>query len=268
MNSRDIIALKKEILQNLSKRQLKDVFESLTKLVVNLQDWKVSETLSELETNYKYMLHYLFEGVEDTERDNVYRNLLRSLYELTDDVADELLNIESTNIFYEKYRINRLKTNTLPDYLKQLKDISDSMSIVDLLEAGEEKNQRKLDLAVRRERVASDLFSKVYVSPRAEESDYNDYISFLENEVMPVREKSLLLSALSLSLFHRFDYRKVQVLMYTSFSDNMQLRVRAIVGLVILMKCTMCVGHCILSCKANWILCPKIRNFAGLFAVL
>jgi hypothetical protein len=59
MNSRDIIALKKEILQNLSKRQLKDVFESLTKLVVNLQDWKVSETLSELETNYKYMLHYL-----------------------------------------------------------------------------------------------------------------------------------------------------------------------------------------------------------------
>ena len=135
MNSRDIIALKKEILQNLSKRQLKDVFESLTKLVVNLQDWKVSETLSELETNYKYMLHYLFEGVEDTERDNVYRNLLRSLYELTDDVADELLNIESTNIFYEKYRINRLKTNTLPDYFKQLKDIYDSMSIVDLLEA-------------------------------------------------------------------------------------------------------------------------------------
>ena len=250
MNSRDIIALKKEILQNLSKRQLKDVFESLTKLVVNLQDWKVSETLSELETNYKYMLHYLFEGVEDTERDNVYRNLLRSLYELTDDVADELLNIESTNIFYEKYRINRLKTNTLPDYLKQLKDISDSMSIVDLLEAGEEKNQRKLDLAVRRERVASDLFSKVYVSPRAEESDYNDYISFLENEVMPVREKSLLLSALSLSLFHRFDYRKVQVLMYTSFSDNMQLRVRAIVGLVILMQ----------MYDVRWSLYPELQS--------
>ncbi|MBN9301945.1 MULTISPECIES: tetratricopeptide repeat protein [Dysgonomonas] len=250
MNSRDIIALKKEILQNLSKRQLKDVFESLTKLVVNLQDWKVSETLSELETNYKYMLHYLFEGVEDTERDNVYRNLLRSLYELTDDVADELLNIESTNIFYEKYRINRLKTNTLPDYLKQLKDISDSMSIVDLLEAGEEKNQRKLDLAVRRERIASDLFSKVYVSPRAEESDYNDYISFLENEVMPVREKSLFLSALSLSLFHRFDYRKVQVLMYTSFSDNMQLRVRAIVGLVILMQ----------MYDVRWSLYPELQS--------
>ncbi|MCU6167817.1 hypothetical protein KWH76_23720, partial [Enterobacter roggenkampii] len=85
MNSRDIISLKKDILQNLSKRQLKDAFESLMKLTINTQDWKISETLSELETNYKFMLHYLFEGVEDPERESVYNNLLRSLYELADD---------------------------------------------------------------------------------------------------------------------------------------------------------------------------------------
>lgn len=250
MNSRDIISLKKEILQNLSKRQLKDVFESLTRLAVHLQDWKVSETLSELETNYKFMLHYLFEGVEDPERENVNRNLLRSLYELTDDSADELLNIESTNIFYEKFRINTIKNMSLIDYEKQLKDITDSLSLIDLLEEGDEKNQKKLELAVKRERLGSDLFIEIYVSPRAEEKDYNNYINFLENQQLLSREKCLFISALTMSLFHRFDSRKVQVLMHAALSENMQLRARAIVGLVVIMQ----------MYDVRWSIYPELQN--------
>lgn len=250
MNNRDIVALKKEILQYLSKRQLKDVFESLTKLVVHLQDWKVSGTLSELETNYKFMLHYLFEGVEDPGREDVYRSLLRSLYELTDDSVDELLNIESSNIFYEKYRVNTLKNSSLADYAKQLKDINDSFSLIDLLEEGDEKKNRKRDLAVKRERIASDMFIEVYVSPRANEKDMDNYISFLENPELPVRERSLFLSALTLSLFHRFDSRKVQVLMNAAASDDMQLRARAIVGLVIVMQ----------MYDIRWSLYPELQN--------
>jgi tetratricopeptide (TPR) repeat protein len=250
MNSRDIISIKKEILQNLSKGQLKDVFGSLTKLVAHLQDWKISETLSELETNYKFMLHYLFEGVEDPERENVYRNLLRSLYELTDDTADELLNMESTNIFYEKYRINTIRNTSLADYGKQLGHIADSLSLIDLLKAGEEKTQKKLELAVKRERIGSDMFIEVYVSPRAEEKDYDNYISILENKELPVREKCILLSALTMSLFHRFDSRKVQALMHAASSDNMPLRARAVVGLVIVMQ----------MYDIRWSLYPELQN--------
>lgn len=236
MNSRDIISLKKEILQHLSKRQLKDAFEALTKLTINTQDWKISETLSELETNYKFMLHYLFEGVEDPERENVYRNLLRSLYELTDDAADELQKIESSNIFYEKLRINALRSETIADYHILLKDISSSISLVDLLDDEEDKKIKKRDLSIRRERIGSDMFNTVYVSPRADEKDFNDYLSFIDSIDLPVRDKCLFISALSLSLFHRFDAKKVQVLMHAALSDKMELRARAVVGLVIVMQ--------------------------------
>ncbi|MDH6309577.1 tetratricopeptide (TPR) repeat protein [Dysgonomonas sp. PFB1-18] len=236
MNSREIISLKKNILLNLSKRQLKDAFGSLAKLTVSTQDWKISETLSELETNYKYMLHYLFEGVEDPERENVYKNLLRSLYELTDDASEELLRIESTNIFYEKYRINSLRDNSLTDYPNQLKDIADSLSLVDLLEEGDEKRNRKQELAIRRERIGSDMFNTIFVSPRADEKELQAYLAFVSNNELPMREKSLFVSALTLNLFHRFDARKVQVLMQAASSDNMQLRERAIVGLVVVMQ--------------------------------
>lgn len=250
MNSRDVISLKKDISLYLSKRQLKDAFQTLSKLTKNVQDWKISETLSELETNYKFMLHYLFEGVEDPERENVYNNLLRSLYELTDDSADELLKIESSNVFYEKYRINTLKNNTITDYQQQLKDIADSISLTDLMEEGSEKISRKRELAVRRERIASDMFYDVFVSPRTDENELKDYLTFVDNLALPVREKSLFLSAITLSLFHRFDMRKVQILMHVAASEHMQLRARAIVGLVIVMQ----------MYDARWMLYPELQN--------
>lgn len=250
MNSQEILTLKKEILLHLSKRQLKDVFALLAKLTVNIQDWKISETLSEQETNYKFMLHYLFEGVEDPERNNVYRSLLRSLYELTDDSADELLRIESSNIFYEKYRINLLNNYGINDYKSQLKDISDTLSLVDLLDEGDEKRTKKRELAVKRERIGSDIFYSVYVSPRTNEHDYNDYISFLDSVEVPVREKNLFLSAISLSLFHRFDSRKAQILMKGTLSDDMQIRARAIVGLVVTMQ----------MYDTRWSLYPELQN--------
>lgn len=236
MNSHDIISLKKEILLYLSKRQLKDAFEALMKLTLSTQDWKISEALSELETNYKYMLHYLFEGVEDPKRENVYQNLLRSLYELTDDTADELLRINSSNIFYEKHRINALNNRNITDYQSQLKEISDNLSLIDLLEEGDEKKNRKRDLSIKRERIGSDMFYSTYVSLRATENDFEKYLSFLHNFEIPTREKCLFLSAITLSLLHRFDSKKVQLLMHATVFDNMQLRTRAIVGLVIVMQ--------------------------------
>lgn len=250
MNSRDIVSIKKDILINLSKRQLKDAFRSLKKLTKNTQDWKITETLSELETNYKFMLHYLFEGVEDTQRENVYRNLLRSLYELTDDSTDELMKVESSGIYYEKSRISALKNNSVVNYQNLIKEITDSFSLVDLLEEGEEKINRKKDLAIRRERIGSEMFNSVYVSPRADEEEMNNYLALINNPELPVREKCLFLSALTLGLFHRFDGRKTQILMYAAASEDMQLRARAIVGLVIVMQ----------MYDVRWNLYPELQN--------
>lgn len=250
MNSRDTISLKKEIFLHLSKRQLKDAFEALRKITINVHDWKIIETLSELETNYKFMLHYLFEGVNDPERENVYRNLLRWLYELTDDAADEILKIESSNIFYEKYRNSFLKNTSISDYSEQLLDISGTIALADLQNEGPEKDSKLRELAVRRERISSDMFNHVYISARANDKDLDNYLSFISNIDLSVREKALFISAISLSLFHRFDARKVQVLMEAAISDDIQLRARAIVGLVITMQ----------MYDARWSLYPELQS--------
>lgn len=237
MNSQEIITAKKNILSFLTKRQLKNAFEALIKLTVNLQDWQVSEKLSELETNYKYMLHYLFEGVADNERKNVYRNLVRSLYELTDDSADELLKIESSNIFYERLRIATLRESlSLSAYVGQMKDITASLAIADLIESANEKEIRKRELQIKRERLSSEMFNTIFISPRCDEKKQAEYLNLLNNADILSRDKCLFISALSLNIFHRFDVRKVQILMHAAQVSDIAVRARAMVGLVIVMQ--------------------------------
>lgn len=237
MDNRNILTYKKEILEKLSKRQLKDAFELLTKLVVNTQDWHVAEKLSELETNYKYMLHYQFEDTVDPQKDIIYNTILRTLYELTDDISDELLKIDSTNIFYERLRINTIREPlALDEIQKQLKEISDSWALTDLLEAGDVKTSKKRELSVKRERFGSELFNYIFVSSRADEKQELEYTSFINNEDVSVREKLLFISALTLNLFHRFDGRKLCTLMEACRSAQEIMRQRAIVGLIIVLQ--------------------------------
>jgi len=237
MDSKSILVQKKNILEKLSKRQLKETFELLMKLVVNMQDWQMSEKLSELETNYKYMLHYQFEDVVDLQRETIYNNILRSLYEYTDDATDELLAIDSSNIFYEKLRLNAISApSTLDKIQHEIKNIWESSSLLDLLDDGDSKKVQQRDLAVKRERLEMELFNSVFIAPRASAKTEEDYKSFLSSDSIPEREKCLFISAVTMNLFHRFDGRKISVLMEACKSINPNINRRAIVGLIIILQ--------------------------------
>lgn len=237
MNSKEILSKKKEILNYLSKRQVRNAIKSLNNLAINSQDWSIMESLTELETNYKFMLHYLFEDTEDGEREKVYNNLIRSLYETTDDLSDDLLKNESSNIYYDRLRINDISNTLLiKDIHLQLKNISTNLSLIDLLEDGDHKTNKKKDLLVKRERIASEMFNAFFISPRTNEETLIDFKSFIDSMDIEVREKCLFISAINLNLLHRFDSKKVQFLMHASNSDDIQVKVRAIVGLIIILQ--------------------------------
>ena len=108
MTVKEIINTQQEIYRLLAKKQIKTVFELLSELSSALQDWTVNEKLNELETSYKYMLRYMFEGIEDPKREQVYRNLISSLFTLTDKVTELLLEKESSGFYFSKKRYIQL----------------------------------------------------------------------------------------------------------------------------------------------------------------
>lgn len=246
-----VLSIKKDILLYLSKRQLKNAFDTLVTLASELQDWQTIEKLKEIETNYKFMLHYLFEGSEDTKREQVYNNLVRSLYEITDDVSDALQTYDSTNIFYEKIRNNELRNPiSLDDFRLQLKNICASISLLELNENEEERITKLRSLNVARERIITEIFNTTFVSNRITDNEFNSYIYYLDSIDIPARDKNLFLSALTMNLFHRFDSRKLQVIMHASQSDDVAIRARAIVGLVIILQ----------MYDSRWTLYPELQN--------
>lgn len=236
MNSSELISKKKDILQKINQRRIKESFEELIRVAVNLQDWRVSEKLSELDTNYRYMLHYQFEGVEDAQRNQVYNDIIRSLYELLDDVFDELLVVESANIFYEKVRIGRLMAPMqIQQSREDLKNLKATMSVLELSSEFADKNRLR-EIAVKREREATSLFNNLFISSRATQEVYEGLLGFFDDDEIGTREKSLFISSLTLNLLHRFDYRKFLLLIHASIDSDVNLAKRALVGVIIVLQ--------------------------------
>ncbi|MEN9919061.1 MAG: hypothetical protein RL662_1497 [Bacteroidota bacterium] len=237
MDSKVVHAQKKNILEKLSARHLKDAFDLLLAMSVNVQDWQISNRLADIETNYKFMLHYQFEGVVDPDRDLIYKGILRSLYELTDDISDELLTPLSPNILHERRRLNAIRTPlSLIEIIQLLNEVSDTSSLVSLLDEGDIKKNQLRELAVKRERADLELFNLIFIATRADEKTENEYTQFMLDASIPTREKCIFISALTMSLIHSFDGRKLSILMNACLQSDTLIKQRAIVGLVIILQ--------------------------------
>ena len=68
--------------RHLLDRQLLKALTLLRPLVEQRTEWALDSSLESLETNYKTMLSYVRQGVDDPLREKVYDDLLRKAYAL------------------------------------------------------------------------------------------------------------------------------------------------------------------------------------------
>lgn len=232
MNSTEINNFTLKTNRFIEKGELKNALDSIKTLADKLHNWAITDKLNELKNNYKYMLHYLIEGSKDPDQEKIYHKLLRDTYKLTSDAAEAALTQESPQLFFERIRIaNLLKPLSMNDYAKQIKKNVDTKALLSLFEEGEEKTNRTKKNRQEHERTVSDMFYRVFSSPRANDDDIMEYTQFMIDEVIPVDDKSMLISALMLNILQRFDVKKVLFLLDCCMHANMEIAVRSIVAL-------------------------------------
>lgn len=223
----------KEVHGYIEDRQLKHAIDSVKELNEMQHNWSISEKVDELETNYKYMLHYLVEGKGDPEQNKIYDKLFRDIYSITDDAAENLLIRESSSIFFERERLMNVRT---PISIDEYKDIiikqADTFSFLELLEDGPEKESRKKQNAAVHENSLSDMFYAVFVSPRANSDLIKSLNSFIDDGIIPVNDKCMLISALTLNIMQRFDAAKVLFMLDICRSSEVEIATRAITGII------------------------------------
>ena len=233
MSPTDINKRREIIYSYIEKKQLKSAIENVKQLTDIQQNWSVSEKLTELETNYKFMLHYLVEGKGDPQQDKIYDKLFRDIYILTDAAAESLLMQESSSVFYEKLRVQNVREAvTLDDYIDILIKHADTATFLDLLEEGEEKATRVRKNSLAHENTLRDLFYYVFTSPLANNDFIESLNRFIDDGVIPVNDKCMIISALTLNIFERFDAAKILFLLDVCRSPQQEIAARAIIGII------------------------------------
>lgn len=216
----------------IEKKELKNAFDSIGSLAEELQNWKITDRLNELKNNYKYMLHYLIEGSDDPEQDKIYAKLIRDTFKLTIDTAEVALINDSSELFFEKMRLSSVRAPlSLDEFSEQVRKNLDTKSLLTLFEEGEEKRSRTKNNAQEHERAVREMFYSVFSAPRANDDTIKEYERFLKDEIVPVDDKSMFISALMLNIIQRFDAKKVLFLLECCAHENMHISMRSIISL-------------------------------------
>ena len=269
MTGKEILNTQKEIYKSLAGKQIKKTFELLYKLTEELQDWSINEKLNELETSYKYMLQYLFDGVEDPKRDQIYTGLIASLFNITDKIAELLLEKETSTFYYSKKRYYRLHPEmNIQQQMTLLDTALSNMSLNDLLSDIENNTQTQNDLKKQVEKAEEELFVRIWCNYPATEDDYSILREGLSPQHFPAETVCLIISALTLNLLHRYDERKLSILLDVyEQSENEDIRQRALCGALILMyiyRTRISFSPTLLSrieaCKENEQFCRETRT--------
>lgn len=215
------------------QKELKQAIEGVKELAAVQHNWAVSEKITELESNYRYMLHYLLEGKKDPEQKHIYDKLIRDIYTAADDAAEYLYLQESPSLFFDKLRLMNLRTPVPTDeYRSILTRLNDTFSFIDLLEEGPEKEHRMKQNALSHEQTLQDLFYSIYVSPRANTDQIASYQSMMEDELIPVYDKCIIISAITMNILQRFDADKIKFLLDLCRHPEAELATRAVIGII------------------------------------
>lgn len=233
MNPSDIRKKLAAIHSTIEQKQLKDALYGIKELSAMQQNWAVAEKIAELTTNYQFMLHYLIEGKKDPEQKRIYNKLIRDIYTLAEDAAEHLLLQGSSSFFFDKMRLMEIRTPiSIEEYRTIITKQADTLSFIDLLEEGPEKESRIRQHAITRENTQQDLFYTVFVSPRANDDFITSCRNFMEDLSIPQHDKALFISALTMNILQRFDALKIEFLLDLCNHPEPELAVRAVTGII------------------------------------
>ncbi len=222
-----------QILGFIEKKQLKEAFDGIKELLAVHHNWTISERLSQLETNYQYMIHYLLQGKDDPEQERVYRQLICDTYTLADDTAEMVLMENTSSLFFDKLRANQVRTPvSVDEYRHAISKLIDTFSVIELLEKGDDKEASVKQNEQTYEHTLQDLFYVIFSSPRSNKEQIASFERFLSDALIPVRDKCMFVSALTLNVLQRFDAPKVLLLLRTCKHEEVEVASRSVIGII------------------------------------
>lgn len=256
MTTAQIQSTYKSALHFLILGQLKNAFDKTNALVDELQIGEYADRLKDIQQNYRFLLQYYIDGVEDPQRKLVYNKLIAKAFILNADLREELLLRNSTNFEYtqKRYFPHTKRYRSATEILIALNYYYSQTGLIGNLETTHEVELKRL--RSNYETALPEVFKLFWLTTTYGTDEKNFFSKILADDYPGLLEKSLLVSALTLNLWRTFDETKLMMLLDCCQLANQKVRQRALVGL------------CFILAKYNRFLVyfPVIRNRLVLLA--
>lgn len=187
------------------------------------------DNVRQIRETYKYMVHYLLEGVADAGRDTMYADITEQIRTIADASLREAKALDSPDLYSSTLRLARLKKFNLPGMIADFNSLGMEMSLAE--SAGSDLSEYRR----HRETALQDIFSSLLVSYGAKD-DYREVVRFLMDADADSILAAQVVSAMTLSLIILFDGPKLEALIelynhYDSTGDE-KMAARALAGVI------------------------------------
>ncbi len=207
INVQQIMRRYQRLCRLVSTRRVKDALDVLNDLVSEsgFSDFFIQQ--EHLEHTYEQMLNYMLEGVQDPERDKVYKKLLTSILELADRVKDQLLEKQSGwHTYILKQEVDRQQELTGKSVIETLDDLSFKRELDEMIDEGRVSPEATDE---RRRRLSMEIFRHLWLSNRYNEAENSLSAAILSCRDFLWHEKALYISGILLSGLRYWDEGKV-----------------------------------------------------------
>jgi len=234
MTEKELKEKHQQICNLLSTRKLKPAFDLLEQLISETGIGQYREEYSRLEQNYKFMLKYTVEGINDPERQKIYEHLFISTFEIADNTYENLRMKYSQSVEYQKKRgFAKHYITNLDGFAQELEKYSIKKELRTLLtDIPSEYSDTRMEAEIHLQKIFT-IFYHFWFTDRLSGNEVQFFQSLLQNEVLPYYEKSLIVTGLTLSLMRFFDEHKIVLLFNAYENSDEEVSQRALIGLLI-----------------------------------
>ena len=231
MNYSELEDKHEQVVRFVEKSRIKEAMDVLGSLSAYCMNRELGVQLEQHRETYRNMLTYSFELGDDPEKDQVYRRLLKSILELNDDVREDILVKERLISYYSlKQEVEMVRSRVMAASSDMAEDLAFSKEVEDILS---ESIPGEGSSPVEYRRGLLTIFRVIWLTDKFGEAEIRMVGHISKSKLIPWYDKSIMVSALTLSLLRHFDIEKVNLLFGFFEQREMQVWQRALIGLFV-----------------------------------
>ncbi len=229
MNTETIIKHYNFISDLIFRKRTKEALDMLSVMIKQTGEDRYRIEWENLSDTYANILKYAMKGISDPQQDEIYFKTLRNVLELSDQVKYSLMMKHSPSFRFRSERLQKDKVTPVSGIESALQAISSGPTVEDILQE-EEKDPRERS---PREKAIDHIFDILWLTDKYSERETGLLEKLFTTDDLEWYERSVLVTAITLSLIRTFDTRKFDVLFDIYSRQENQNWQRAIVGILL-----------------------------------